>query len=188
HSRASPPPGTSPSRRQQARNVSAMTSAASSGLAVRRSTYPVIATWFAAYISSNRRRRASGAPVSDVRTAAPLDTSNMSAQNESISRSTLLQQEPGPHRSALLSTRQTDPRATDPPSWCHAGLCTARRANGSADETEPNRADSARPGRQPILPPQASETRRNPGDQEDARRSAHNPATTGVPDTCPMGR
>jgi hypothetical protein len=56
-----------------------MTSAASSGLSVRRSTYPVIAAWFAADICSNLRRRASAALVSDVRTAAPLDTRYMSA-------------------------------------------------------------------------------------------------------------
>src|SRR5262249_62192470 len=66
-----------------------MTSAASSGLSVRRSTYPVIAAWFAAYICSNLRRRACAALVSDVRTAAPLDTRYMSAEDESISRSTL---------------------------------------------------------------------------------------------------
>ena len=34
----------------------------------------------------------------------------------------------------------------------------------------------------------ASKTRRDPGDQEDARRSAHNPATASVPDTYPIGR
>jgi hypothetical protein len=56
-----------------------MTSAASSGLSVRRSTYPVIAAWFAVYIRSDLRRRASAVLVSDVRTAAPLDTSHMSA-------------------------------------------------------------------------------------------------------------
>src|SRR5258708_2347605 len=81
-----------------------MTSAASSGFSVRRSTYPVIAAWFAAYTSSNLRRRASAALVSDVRTAVPLDTSHMSASDESISRSTLQRKKRSPTQVALPGT------------------------------------------------------------------------------------
>jgi hypothetical protein len=52
------------------------------------------------------------------------------------------------------------------------------RANGSANETGRDEADSAR--RETATDPaQVSETRRNVGDQEDVRRSAHNPATSG---------
>jgi hypothetical protein len=64
----------------------------------------VIAARFAAYISSNLRRRASEALVSGVRTAAPLDTSHMSAYDESISRSTLLRKKRSPTQVALPDT------------------------------------------------------------------------------------
>ncbi len=63
-----------------------------------------------------------------------------------------------------------------------------RRANGFANETGRDGEDLA--GRR-IRPPTkalASETHRHLGDQEDARRGAHNPATTGLPVACPMGR
>jgi hypothetical protein len=54
-----------------------MTSAASSGLSVRRSTYPVIAAWFAAYICSNlavtylRNSAPIGVPMRSQPTAMP---------------------------------------------------------------------------------------------------------------------
>ena len=85
HSRACGSRGMSSSRRHAVRNVSAMMLAASSGLSVRRSTYPRIGPRCAAY--TPRSGVAARVPVGlgGLIKAAPFDTPHMSARTPSIS-------------------------------------------------------------------------------------------------------